>query len=712
MTTPRGTRRRALLLGLALGASVLAVPATAATVGLPGAGGPALAADAVALVRVSTPTRADKDRLSALPLDLTEHAGEDYVEVVLHGAPDVDLLRSAGFDFEVEIADLVARDRERRELDAAYAAATVRSELPSGRDSYRTLADYEAELAQLAKDNPGLVKELVLPHRTIEGREVKGIEITKDVDAADGKPVFLLMGLHHAREWPSGEHAIEFAHDVINGVKAGRPTINDLMSRTRLIVVPVVNPDGYHQSYLSGQAVDLRSTEDETVTILGTPGNAYKRKNCRPANGVTSIPEGTCTAFYSQGGFGPGVDLNRNYGGLWGGAGAAATPEDPTYRGEGPFSEPETRNIQALVSSRQVTTLISNHTFSNLVLRPPGVRAQGAPPDEPVLEALGRSMSNRNGYTNQPSYALYDTTGTTEDWSYGATGGMGYTFEIGEEFHPPYERVVAHYVGGRDFAEGEQPPAGYTGGGNRAAYFDALKATANANLHSVITGTAPAGATLTLLKEFATTTSPVVTPTGSTGPRQAFLDRLESSMVVPGNGRFAWHVNPSTRPDVMSRRLEILTEPLQEQTFEGGPTPPGVGVTDHDFAVTQQGALLKVDLEWPTPDDMDLEVYRKNADGSLTEVASSGAFVGEKEEAVLDNPPVGDYVLRVLNYASVSPSYTLTAGVYGTPDYEVTPGLVEQYTLICTVGDREVSRQLVQVDRGQTAKVAPCAGRR
>ena len=31
------------------------------------------------------------------------------------------------------------------------------------------------------------------------------------------------------------------------------------------------------------------------------------------------------------------------------------------------------RAVQELVSSRHVTTLITNHTFSNLVLRPPGI---------------------------------------------------------------------------------------------------------------------------------------------------------------------------------------------------------------------------------------------------------------------------------------------------------------------------------------------------
>ena len=72
------------------------------------------------------------------------------------------------------------------------------------------------------------------------------------------------------------------------------------------------------------------------------------------------------------GGYGIGVDLNRNYGGGWGGAGAADVAADPTYRGAGPFSEPETQAVRELISSRQVTTLITNHTFGNLVLRPPG----------------------------------------------------------------------------------------------------------------------------------------------------------------------------------------------------------------------------------------------------------------------------------------------------------------------------------------------------
>lgn len=76
-----------------------------------------------------------------------------------------------------------------RRRKPAYAPSVDRSPLPSGRDTYRTLADHEAELAALADTNPGVVQRFEMPEKTIEGRTVYGIEITRDVAARDGKPV-------------------------------------------------------------------------------------------------------------------------------------------------------------------------------------------------------------------------------------------------------------------------------------------------------------------------------------------------------------------------------------------------------------------------------------------------------------------------------------------------------------------------------------------
>ncbi|SFK51465.1 M14 family zinc carboxypeptidase [Geodermatophilus ruber] len=683
-------RRRTALAGIS----------TAVLVGLTTAGltVPAAAEDEVfrpQLVTVDTPTREDKQLLQTLGLDLTEHAGHDYVEVVLHTPADVAALAAAGLGFDVRIPDLLAREAEINRLNAAYAAATVSSPLPSGRDTYRTLDDYNADMAALAQDHPDLVKTFTLPHPSLDGRPIQGVEIGKDVTGPDrGLPVFLMLGVHHAREWPSGEHAMEFAVDLVKNYGTDR-RITDLVDRSRVIVVPVVNVDGFELSRTDGALIDLRETDGGgTATILGTPGNAYKRKNCRLVDGQDT-PDGACRAgsLTSPGGFGTGVDLNRNYGGYWGGPGASDLFADPTYRGAAAFSEPETQNIRELVSGRQVTTLITNHTFSNLVLRPNGAAPDlvpgsegiplGDPFDEAALKELGDAMAAQNGYTSQHAWELYDTTGSTEDWSYNATGGFGYTFEIGpDEFHPPFPEVIDEYLGA----------GAYAGKGNREAYLLALENAVNPETHSVLTGKAPAGATLRLRKTFASPTW-----------EGSIQDTLDTTMTVGPNGRYTWHVNPSTRPVVMDRQVETVSgEPVQEQSWSGTTAP--LQSTDQEFAVTQDVDLLEITLDWPTPDDLDLEVYRKNTDGSLTQVGSSGNAVAEKERVLLQDPARGAYVLRVSNFASVTPSWTLTAALFQAETSTV-PGLVEAWTLTCERDGRVVQRVPVVVDRGQQLRV-------
>ena len=172
------------------------------------------------LVSVITPTRAQKDQLLALGLDMTEHGGSESLGVVLHGPDDEAALRKAGLRWRVLVDDLVAQSHRQRIAESRVAAAAA-SGLPSGRTTYRTLADYNTELKELADANPGLVRLFTLPNKTWLGKDVMGIEITTNVNANDGKPAFLNMGVHHAREWPSGEHAMEWAYELINGFKAG-----------------------------------------------------------------------------------------------------------------------------------------------------------------------------------------------------------------------------------------------------------------------------------------------------------------------------------------------------------------------------------------------------------------------------------------------------------------------------------------------------------
>jgi hypothetical protein len=453
------------------------------------------------IVRIETRTRSERTRLSRLGLDLTENAGPRYVDAVLYGRGDARALRRAGLRFATP-------PRARTEPPPAT------SVLPGGaRTVYRRLAHYSEEMKALAASNPDLVKHFTLPHTSVLGRPVEGLEVTEDAGARDGKPVLMMFGLHHAREWPSGEHTLEWAYELVNGYVAGDANTRSLLARARVIVVPVVNPDGFNFSREDGEA---RGNGDGVATFNGSHAE-FHRKNCRPSCAIAG-----------------GVDLNRNYGDRWGGEGGTESPSSETYRGTAPFSEPEVQNVRELISQRQVVTMITNHTFGNSILRQPGAEDDHPTPDEPLYGQLGADMSAAAGYENIVSYELYapnDHVGTTDGWSYFTTGGLGYVIEsMPNAFHPPYAQVIEHYETGSG--------AGGSAEGLRGAFFIALESTADPTRHSIVRGSAPAGAILRLTKTFTNRTD--------VGP---FTDEhFDTTMQVPSSGQFEWHVNASGRP--------------------------------------------------------------------------------------------------------------------------------------------------------------------
>ena len=276
-------------------------------------GAPAGAAHASALVDVHAQDRAAARLIEVLPG--VESTGHDSVVATRQG---VQLLRAAGLEPRVRIADLEARDRADRRADRAYAAQGA-SPLPSGRSSYRHLRDYDADLARLASAHPRLVRQLALSPPTLEGRTIRGVEISDRVAGADGKPVFLMLGIHHAREWPSGELSMEFAFDLAQ--RFGRDArITSLLKRARVVVIPVVNRDGFEASRESPNDPQ----DPAASTALGVPGiGAYRRKNCRAAggSGQRQAPRG----LRGQPGRGPEPQLRPS-------TGARAAPPARTRR--------------------------------------------------------------------------------------------------------------------------------------------------------------------------------------------------------------------------------------------------------------------------------------------------------------------------------------------------------------------------------------------
>ncbi len=700
-------------------------------------------ASAPKLVSVLTPSRKAKAKLLGLDLDMTEHGGRKSLGVVLHGAQDATKLRLAGLRWRTLSDDLVAESA--RELAPARASA-----LPGGRTTYRTLADYNAELKKLAADNPNLVKLITLPEKTYGGKDVLGVEITENVAVNDGKPAFFNMGVHHAREWPAGELAMEWALELVQGYKRNDARATRIVKNARNIVVPIVNPDGFEASRnageLAGQAGGRDESVDDTAYLVAgaSTGGEYRRKNCRLPDDSAA---GNCTT--SVGLAENGVDPNRNYGGLWGGPGADTNPLTQSYRGPGPFSEPETRNIRSVVSRNQVMSLITNHTTAGLVLRAPGLAALGDPVDENKgYKQLGDDMARHNGYFSQKSFELYDTTGTTEDWSYNATGGYGFTFELycgapnyatgdcdDPAFHPRYQRVVEEWDGTNPTADHTNDPGpnkGFDGKGNREAYYIAAESALDQQRHSVLEGSVPPGTRLRLTKSFKTDTFPQPQPDGSQRPLQVD-DKLETVYDVGQTGTFRWHVNPSTRPIVAKPTgKEGAGPPSPPATRNGSPAgatddpandgaAPGgdanadnpLNYNDHPFTVPASGdnESVSVRVEWPSPaSDYDVKLYEDtNGDGRSqnTEpvVGTSQNGATNVEEVSAARPglqPGKKYVVRVNNFAAVEP-YTLTISYVAPLPFK--PAQVESYTLTCESGGRVFATQQVQIDRGQVKKL-------
>lgn len=703
-------------------------------------------ASSISLVRIAYPSPALHRWLDDNGFDVTHNERRDFVDVLVPGADKLALLEKTGIKYTTRVKDMAAYFRQSRAADRRYAArvGAAGSPLPTGRTAYRTYDDYQQELKQIVADHGDIARPLVIG-KSFQGREIQGIEISDNVSASDdGKPTYFVMGVHHAREWPSGETAMEFAHLLADGY-AGDAEISDLLKKERVVIVPLVNPDGFFTSrgtaedgFMPDPADSTGAPEGDTVEGVGVPfgGNlAYRRKNCDGPVPSFGGSERDYPCYYQW-----GVDPNRNYGEGWGGPGASPDPNTQVYRGDGQWSEPETQAIHKYSQEHPVTAMITMHTVAALVLRPPGLHAAGKAPDEDMLKALGDKMADYTGYTSQYGFELYDTSGTTEDWNYAAAGSLGYTIEIGPlngPFHGPYEEgVVDQWVGPKVNPDDTDPNAPRKGG-MRAALLAAAHAAADDASHSVLEGTAPAGRVLRVKKTFDTKSGHVCTlaqgyvragtipPADCIAPgdQKSAPDKLEYTTVVPASGQFNWHITQSTRPFVEGKYIEgAKTDHVTTFSGDGEGSAPAQGETREypfDVSADDYTRALDVKLDWTLkPEDYDLYLYYVDGSGTRTQIGTAnfvdGVLIwtepghgqnpnGLGEHIEVTAPPAGHYIAAVENTQGVANDYTLTIAATGQkPGHREATGNTESWTLTCETPEGQVleTRDVV-IGRGE-----------
>lgn len=354
--------------------------------------------DGHAIVRIEAPQPEEIAALvSAGAVILDDRPGPDSVH--LRVPPQAKAMLAA----TAAVAETLVADVQPG-LDAERARLALVGPVTHGAsffDDFRDLAAINAHLDALAAAHPGIT-EIVSVGTSLEGRPIRGIAIR--AGAADG-PSLLLTGTMHAREWLS-TMTVTCLADTLISEHGADPAITTALDAVGIIVVPVLNPDGYVYSW---------------------EAERYWRKNRRD---------------------GVGVDLNRNFPFEWGGEGSSGIPEEENYRGTAPASEPEAAALMAFILAQD--TLVAHvdyHSYGQLLLYPWGYTStptRDAAEFQALAEAQVDAMAAVHGrqYLPLQGSELYLAAGVVDDWAYADAGLMAFVPELRPDFEGPGDFVV------------------------------------------------------------------------------------------------------------------------------------------------------------------------------------------------------------------------------------------------------------------------------
>ncbi len=264
-----------------------------------------------------------------------------------------------------------------------------------------------------------LITDLDTIGMTVQSNPIVILKINGiDPTAENGRDAYLLMAMHHSREWQTVNLALFFADSILASY-ASDPDMKILMDSVFIVVLPMVNPDGY----------DYSRTSD-----------TWWRKNRAFRDGLY------------------GVDVNRNYpGGTngdpltdWGFIANSQTSHYPStdiYCGPYPSSERETQAVMSLIDMYDFDITLSLHSSGEMILWPWGSVYYGAP-DSLLLEAIGteaaakmRKQDGSSEYDAGQSVGLYPSSGDSDDWIYGWTKyvkgrtTLPFTYEVDVTFN-------------------------------------------------------------------------------------------------------------------------------------------------------------------------------------------------------------------------------------------------------------------------------------
>ncbi|XP_077503073.1 uncharacterized protein LOC144113694 [Amblyomma americanum] len=293
------------------------------------------------------------------------------------------LLKNAGIEYQILTDDIqrwIDREDEENRPDVFLEQRDITN---YAFDKYHRIDEITGYLDLLAQkySHIATVRNIGM---TQEGRPIKGVILS----TGSSRPVLWFDAGIHAREWVAPSTLLYFLHKMTTGYGSDS-TVTALLQTFDFYIFPVINPDGYAYTFTSDR--------------LWRKNRSGGRRGCR------------------------GVDPNRNFATVFGGAGTSGHPCSDIYRGAQAFSEAESRAIRDAILELGSRTkgYVTVHSYSQLLMVPyghgRGTYTRDYADQIASARAVSRAIQIRSGVYYQVgtiSSLLGSSAGSSSDWVY------------------------------------------------------------------------------------------------------------------------------------------------------------------------------------------------------------------------------------------------------------------------------------------------------
>lgn len=248
--------------------------------------------------------------------------------------------------------------------------------------NYQPLAVIESWMHLLKDMNPTFV-DLITIGQSFQKRDVLGIRLgakggkaarTTDSTDDEKRKTILITGGIHAREWISTS-SVNYLIWSLTRAFGQDPLITRLLERFDVVLVPVVNPDGYDYTWSADRL--WRKTRQSTSD-----------RYC------------------------PGLDIDHAFGYEWDAALHQIEPCSESYGGKKPFEAVEAYRLaewaknETEANNVKFVGLIDLHSYSQQILFPYAYSCSAAPPNMENLEELAVGLAKAIRLSSGESYAV------------------------------------------------------------------------------------------------------------------------------------------------------------------------------------------------------------------------------------------------------------------------------------------------------------------